>query len=366
MHDVAVSPPPVRTATDAWAWRVSAEGWFDGIERVLATWEPDPALGLDPAVRACLVQAARERREWLYHPVCSAVTLGERRRDRDLRLALWAAGHQPDGTDLGSVAIPRQVWAWASGGGQQVEAGRYELVPLGRRIRTAADPRIPFALDVWIDTVGLPLPPDVVAYENWSWAHQQPLPASEQARLRHDIVGFLQAARAFTELHPACAAWVSAVTKAVVPLYSRPGNRFRSGSSAGLPGLIFTDIDGPLTQPLESLVHESAHLWFCLAESSGPLVDPAHTRRYESPLRPDPRPLRGIFLAFHALAFMGAFYRDWAEVAPGPEMALAELAAVRPLRDDAMRTLTSARSALTDAGTDFFDTTVALAVDHAG
>ncbi|SDS40796.1 aKG-HExxH-type peptide beta-hydroxylase [Actinoplanes derwentensis] len=362
----ALSPPITGTAPGPWAWRVSADGWFGEIERLLTGWEPDPSLGFDGAVRACLIDAARQRQEWLYHPVATAVTLGERRPDRDLRLALWAAGHQPDGADLGAVTIPRPAWAWAPDGGQQVEAGRYELVPLGRRVRTAQSvPAVPVALDVWIETVGLPLPPDTVAYGEWSWAHHQPLPFSEQAVLHHDIIGFLRATRALAELHPDCAAWLSAVTKVAVPLHGRPCNRFRSGSSAGIPGLIFTDIDGPLTQSLETLVHESAHLWFCLAESAGPLIDPAHTRRYESPLRPDLRPLRGIFLAFHALAFMAAFYRDWAEVAPGRENALAELDAVRPLRDDAMGMLAGARGALTDAGLRFFETTMASVVEHA-
>jgi hypothetical protein len=318
------------------------------------------------AVHERLAEAAREGEEWLYHPLFSAVTLGEGRLDRDLRLALWAGAHQTERASLGPVTVPHDAWAWAADGGRPVEPGRYDLVALGRTIATSADtPLVPIALDVWIDAVGLPLPNEVVAYEEWSWAHHQPLSDEEAGRLQQGVVAFLRAVRALEQLHPECLAWIAAITKVVVPLYRASGTRFRSGSSAGLPGLVFSDIDGPISQVLESMVHESAHLWLCLAEEEGPLVDPAHDGRYQSPLRPDPRPLRGIFLAFHALAYISAFYRDWAELAPGREDSLAELDAVRRLRDDAAGTLESARGALTDAGATFFDTTLELAVGHA-
>jgi HEXXH motif-containing protein len=367
MPRASVTQTPSRAGASPWAWRVSASGWYADVARGLAVWQPDPALEVDSVVRDRLVEAACNGEEWLYHPVLCAVTLGQRRLGRDLRLVLWAGAHSEDRADLGAVTVPGPTWAWAADGGRLVERGRHDVVELGRRACTpATEPLVPLALDVWIDAVGLPLPPEVVAYEEWSWAHHQPLAPEEGAHLRHDVVRFLRAARALQQLHPDCSDWVTGVTKVVVPLYGTSGPRFRSGSSAALPGLVFTDIDGPITQVLESLVHESAHLWFCIAETECPLIDPAHDGRYRSPLRPDPRPLRGIFLAFHALAFMGAFYRDWAGVTPARDEALDELEAVRSLRDDAAATLESARDALTDAGAQFLDATLRLPVAHAG
>jgi HEXXH motif-containing protein len=356
-----------RTRVTPWSWRGSADGWFEGVLRALSDWVPDPGLELHEVVRDRLMEAARERQAWLYHPLVSAVTLGEQRLDRDFRLALWAAAHQDADTDLGSVSVPEPVWGWAPDGGRQVEPGRQDLVVLAQDVCSpeAASP-IPVTLDVWIDSVGLPLPQAIVSYEEWSWAHHQPMSDEETERLQYDIVRFLHAMHALGELDPDCSEWVAAVTKVVVPLYGTPGTRFRSGSSAALPGLIFSDLDGPITQALESMVHESSHLWFCLAEAEGPLVDPAHDARYKSPLRADPRPLRGIFLAFHALAFMAAFYSDWAEVGPSREDALAELDAVRELRDDALGTLEPARAALTDRGRSFLDTTLERVVAYAG
>lgn len=333
----------------------------------LAGWRPDPGLELGDEVLGCLVKAAQERQGWLHHPLICAVTLGERRLDRDFRLALWTAAHQPDGAALGDVSVREPVWGWAPDGGRQVDRGRHDLVALAREVcgPDAVSP-IPVALDVWIDSVGLPLPQAIVSYEEWSWAHHQPMSDEDTERLQHDIVSFMRAMRTLGDLLPACSEWIAAATKVVVPLYRTPGTRFRSGSSAALPGLIFSDLDGPVTQTLESMVHESAHLWFCLAEAGGPFVQPTHDTLYKSPLRTDPRPLRGIFLAFHALAFMAALYSDWAEVGPSREDALAELDAVRTLRDDAAGTLDSARDGLTERGASFLDTTLELVVGYAG
>jgi HEXXH motif-containing protein len=61
---------------------------------------------------------------------------------------------------------------------------------------------------------------------------------------------------------------------------------------------------------LESIVHESAHLHLYMALAQEPLIDPDHDGHYKSPLRPDPRPLRGILLAYHALAYIAALFAD--------------------------------------------------------
>ncbi len=354
----------VGAAPSAWSWRVSARPWFAMQAVRLSRWMPDASLGLSEALRRRVREAASREEPWIYHPLLCAVTFDQSDKGRDLRLAVWAAANSDNDESLGDVVFDAPCWIWGRDGGVLIESGQYSLRSLAERVRPSDDHKRIVDLDPWIDCVGLPLPAGIVDYEGWSWAHRQPLTADDERRLRHGIVGFLVSGAMLAERLPQCAEWVSGIVRVVVPLHSAGGNRFRSGSSAALPGLVFTDINGPTEQLLETLVHESAHHWLCLAEAEGPLVDPAHAQTYTSPLRADPRPLRGIFLAFHALAFMTAFYRDWFEaVDVGKKRAAFD--SVRKLRDDAQATLNAGRHALTDHGRAMFDLTIRNVVAYA-
>ncbi|WP_169804519.1 aKG-HExxH-type peptide beta-hydroxylase [Sphingomonas pituitosa] len=306
--------------------------------------------------------AAAAEASWLYHPVACAVmarpTIG-----RDLRLAVWAAANVGD--DLGEVTLEAPEWIWGSGGGASLEPGRYALCSLAEQI-CAQPEEIEHlvALDPWCDSVGLPLDEGMVDTPEWGWPHRQPLNAEDEQRLRRGLVSFMEAGARLSRHLPACADWVRQSTKVVVPLYSNGAHRFRSGSCASLPGLVFSDLEGPHEQILETLVHESAHHWLVIAEAEGPLVDPSHHASYASPLRQDLRPLRGIFLAFHACAFMTAFYQDWFLALGAGEKQRQLQTQTRALRDDAYATLHRARSALTDLGRDLLDTTTARVVAY--
>ncbi|WP_158298689.1 aKG-HExxH-type peptide beta-hydroxylase [Sphingomonas psychrotolerans] len=320
-------------------------------------------MGLSPSVRDRLVAAAVAEAPWLYHPVACAVmsrpTIG-----RDLRLAVWAAANMED--DLGEVTLETPEWIWGPEGGASLDPGRYALCGLAEQICSPPDEfeRL-VELDPWCDSVGLPLDEGVVNTPEWGWPHRQPLTAEDEQRLRRGLVTFLEAGARLHRHLPTCADWVRHSTKVVVPLYSCGGQRFRSGSCASLPGLVFSDLEGPHEQILETLVHESAHHWLIIAEAEGPLVDPSHYASYASPLRQDPRPLRGIFLAFHALAFMTAFYHDWFRALGAGEKQRQLQMQTRALRDDACATLNRARSALTDLGRELLDTTTARVVAYA-
>lgn len=358
-----MSSPGIRP--NPWSWRISFRPWFAFQASRLSAWQPKPVLEVSPSLPEVLAKAALRQEGWVYHPLLSAVTLAESNESRDLRLLVWAAANNQNGESLDSVVVTNPTWIWNSDGGAEIEPGRYDLKELAGRFIKTSNEISPIALDVWIDSVGLPLPDGIVDYEHWSWSHVQPLAVEDEQRLQRELVGFLGAVETLKTLLPECAAWVSAVTKVVVPLRGTPETRFRSGSSAAIPGLIFTDIDGPVEQIIESLVHESSHHWFCVAEMAGPLVDPLSNLTYKSPLRSDPRPLRGIFLAFHALAFMSAFYRDWAIVRSNVLRIQKMLDSVVSLRDDAYTTLQNARSELTDYGRAFLDRTTEQVVSYA-
>jgi HEXXH motif-containing protein len=75
-------------------------------------------------------------------------------------------------------------------------------------------------------------------------------------------------------------------------------------------------------QILEALIHESAHRQLFFLEAQGPLVNPHDRGLYPSPLKSDPRPLRAVLAAYHALVYMAAFNVELvqAKLQPGGEI----------------------------------------------
>jgi HEXXH motif-containing protein len=122
------------------------------------------------------------------------------------------------------------------------------------------------------------------------------------------------------------------------------------------------DIDIDPVFVLEALVHESAHHHLCLAEMESLLVDPKHDGTYPSPLRPEPRPLRGILLAYHALAYICALYVEARACGFIPRDAYrSEADDLQSKLDAAESTLCSSRQFLTESGDQFFSETMNVA-----
>ena len=136
-----------------------------------------------------------------------------------------------------------------------------------------------------------------------------------------------------------------------IPLTNHGADRVRSWSSRTHPGAVHLDIDSGGLRVLEALVHESAHCHLYMQEASGPLIEAGDTGLYESPLRSDPRPLRGILLAYHALAYICAFYSDAIirELGDG-SFAMHELTRSREKLLQAERIIGESESRLTPSG----------------
>ena len=112
-------------------------------------------------------------------------------------------------------------------------------------------------------------------------------------------------------------------------------------------------------QAIEALVHESAHQHLFMAETAGALVDPRHTAIYKSPLRDDPRPLRGVLLACHALAYIAAYYTDALQASLSAARRLeSHISETRHKLHDALKILLANRQYLTAHGGDFLDRTM--------
>ena len=109
------------------------------------------------------------------------------------------------------------------------------------------------------------------------------------------------------DVHPRC--------RAVLPIFA-PGAHIYSASAAELPLIIKLTLraDESPVRLAETLVHETAHgklesLW-----DIAPLLESADDAPlYHHPWRPDPRPLRGVFLAVHAFTNVTLLYRRAAE-----------------------------------------------------
>jgi hypothetical protein len=340
---------------DPWQWRPSQADWLLGLQLLIRKWQPDSSLGLDAdRLKKSLTDAAMRGEPWLFHPALHVLYRTRNAPQQDAQLAVWCAAHVRQ--SLGALQTQRQLWIWSPSGGQPVEPGRYQLGELGASI-ASDDYRLPVALDPWLlSSGGGPLFDTGFAPERF-WSFVDEVERDGGAQLERDITCFMRAAQALMAL-PACLPWLSA-TRVVVPLVPAPDSSFNSSSQPEFPGLVFSDTKDE-SQILEALMHETAHHYFRLAEAAGPLVEPTHQDTYASPLRDDPRPLRGIFLAFHALAYIVAFF-EYARKRGQSLVAAEELQELALKRDEAHHVLRDARAQLTPAGRNFLHLTSQVA-----
>lgn len=340
--------PPSEPATTPWAWVPDPTAWFETLVEPLLSWTP--ALTLDSTrVKFALADAIDQRRTWLRHPCLSPLTMpyAANALGRDFQFVVWLAAHSDH--ELGPIQIPQPLMLWSPGGAVSIAAGEYALRQLGTIVQTNATP-VPLALDVWCHTLGYPL--------EGSWAAEPTeTVVAEEQRLTAEIVDYCRTIALTARLMPPLLQWLLAATQVVIPTRGGTGG-FRSGSQANLPGLVYSDLHGGRMQILETLVHETAHNHLYVAEATGPLIDPEHTQRYYSPLRPEPRPLRGILLACHALAYICAAIRDARQSGfIDHERSAATLLDLQTRMDVAEATLLEQGRHMTAWGRRFFDQT---------
>jgi hypothetical protein len=343
---------PAEDLSDPWAWQPSASSWFLDLSRVAGDWQTDPDLRLDePRLKLRLLDGCHDEERWLRHPCMNVLTSRAGQSiQRDFQAAVWIAAHSEE--TIGTVNLPEPLWAWACDGGSRIPAGRHELSELGQGVAAARAP-VSLALDVWCGSLGF-------AHAG-SWADAPPASDAEAAQLEMDIVHFLRTMTLAETLLPNCASWCASVVQVAIPFRRRDQNGFRSSSSSEVPGLVVLDIHVDGVAILEALVHEAAHHHLFLAEASAPLVIPDHSGLYHSPLRSEPRPLRGILLAFHALAYIGCLYAEATRSGLRSQDAYQETMQLRQMVDDAAQTLTNNRRFLTDDGNCFLDRTLEVA-----
>ncbi len=75
-------------------------------------------------------------------------------------------------------------------------------------------------------------------------------------------------------------------------------------------GSIYLTLHPDLMTMTEALVHEASHNKLHALLELDPVIDPAVGARFRSPVRPDPRPLRGVLLALHAYLPIARLYEQ--------------------------------------------------------
>lgn len=333
------------TSTSPWVWRPSAAGHHARLVEAATRWRPSAGVEVEPARLAEVIgNAAADEDAWLWHPCLERLSSPDAPQRRDQQLVMWVGDHAA--APLGQLVMHQPRALWTRMGRRELPAGRHVLGGAGI-VRTSEDDG-PVSPDVWSDSVGGSITD--------GWAGAPPASEDEWQQLRDGLRVLLGARHVIQDQLPAVWAWLAPVVPVVVPLRPDHG-RFRSGSDPAVPGLVRVDCQQSL-QVLEGLVHEAAHEYLFRCEVPEPLADPHDEARYASPLRPDPRPLRGILMAYHALAYICALYVELAERRVFDPTALeGEVARLRHEADEAGRTLHRQRSSLTYAGTDFVERT---------
>ena len=272
---------------------------------------------------------------------------------RDVCLAAWVSANTD--RDLGGVDLPRPIVLWSGAGDTEVAPGRHDLAELGALARQPAP--VALGLDVWCRSTG------VVSAGSWPALTAAEL-LDREAELERSIKGFLHTMFALGVRCPDLLAWITAATRVVRPLVPLP-DVARSSHDRDVPGLVEADISRGPAQIIELVVHETAHLHLRAAQAEAHLVDPDHTGTYPSPLRPEPRPLIGLVLAYHALAYICAALEEAAHAGlidqAIKQRSVDDLAG---RRDDARTVIDGASNHLTDTGRAFIARTHDVA-DHA-
>jgi len=334
-----------------WDWRPSPAGWCQALEPRIEFWAQRPGIERRAAGEA-LLQAADAGADWLFHPLCHALYAADPSAKSDLQLLIWTGLHAPEALEDILAEAPLQVWA--AGGEVEVAAGRHRIADLAAEVAGQPSP-LPIALDLWFESAEPADDLELGFARERLWRHSPPRPGCETEAVEEDVVRFFRTQSVLARALPEVARWVEGATHVVVPLRPSEDGAFNSSSQPELPGLIFADIRAP-AEIAEALAHETAHQYFRLFEAGGPIVDPGHADSYASPLRREPRPLRGVFLAYHALAYICALFAETERLGESwihPR----EMADLREKTAEAEATLVAAHAHLTPAGQGFFDRT---------
>lgn len=327
-----------------WNWRPSLTSWFRQINDLAANWRPK-TLAADQAhfVRDAIRCACNAKAAWLYHPFMSALTTNEDSecRPSDVQSIAWVALNCPELEAAVEVGSPERLLS--SQGEEFVVEGDRSTGELA--LLMEAPKIIPARCG---GRICLP----ILARFNDMATESHYCADREQIDAYASDTG-----RMFSAM-PFVGEWISETAKMAVALPPPADGSFASSSSPDVPGLIRLSVGGDILQLLEAIVHESAHLYLFRFEHGGRLVKEDCTTAFASPLRADPRPLRGVLLAMHACAYISAAFAE-AGIAglDHPRKCKAQKLETLELFDQAWRVVDTATELLTEKGVQLVERT---------
>ncbi len=351
VHDLPRFRPPPRDVTgmpqdvaSPWSWREDKSAWYANVPAHLALWQPQNMSSPDAArLRETLLAAAEERADWLFHPSMGSV-LGAKGAE-EVDLLRWVARHVPELSDI-AVRLDAPLPA----------------LDRGRRPATLAGPMAGRRSRQW---------------GNRGWAprairSRQSGPVLRSRRVRTGArcrlcrrPGSAVSGAGAGDSHARHAGVATACDPRPCRTLSQSPTLLAEPLPSAGSGAIFLEIFGGMADTVELMVHESAHQMLFLAEAGGDLVDPGHQQLYWSPLRRDPRPLRGILLAYHALCYICAAQADLVRAGALDARHIEGLSEMIYRAELAGRVLEGGRKGLTPRGFDFFERTREV-LRHAG
>lgn len=278
-----------------------------------------PLLDFEPAARARMVAAplatlAPDDRptRWLAGSPDAegfAAVLSE----REVADGLWLPHHHavlrsPGGPVAVRVRDGRSSFTWADGVGLTLPAGDQHSPVLGDTSRFERQPSVS----------GIPVLNGVAEVVS-PFAGFEPIPPGQLGAALH---GLGEGLGVLHEVWPQAFLDVLRLCRGTLLLSNRDWSRSHSPKEA--PGLVLLSVDGP-EKVADLLCHECSHVRLNLLLAVDPLLENADEGGYESPWRPDPRPLLGLLLGVHAFLSVVTWYRRlqrsplradiWSEVA---------------------------------------------------
>jgi hypothetical protein len=318
---------------DAWSWQPSRAQWVGALRGHVANWSPEPLPQLvGDRARAALARAVASKSDWLYHPFVSPLVPGASRvlQFDPLQLPAWLALHS--GLSF-SLRLERPAELITATGEVVCLSGQVSSKDFAAAIST----------------------PNIAGREFL------PIVGRASVGYRSGEEGAVETMGRIAVRLPRVASWVAEASKLANFLALQSDDMFASASYPEIPGYIVLTPADDVMQVLEAVVHETAHLYLFRSECGAALVRPSE-RLFASPLRPNPRPLRGVLLAMHACAYVSAAFAE-AEAAglEHPARCSAQRREMLALFDEAYETVGTAADLLTPAGATFVSRTASVA-----
>jgi HEXXH motif-containing protein len=277
-----------------------------------------------------------------YHPVfnylhTSGPSEAGRRSARDLQLVFWLGSQAWADPDI-SVEVSRDSIIWSRNGARRLVPNTYSAAHFREDHAVA---------EIGWDVAGMCT--TTLHQDMWPQCN-----AAAAIELPTRLATALASLDNLRDRFGHIADWAAQATRLIVPLRPRADGRVRSESLAHEIGSIYIDLSDPVSF-LESVVHESSHQHFYLFEQVSALVSSNTDAVFYSPLRKQMRPVRGVFLAYHALAGIAQLYRELLQTDMFPEAVLMPLMdSVRSDLESAASGMKSGREHLTNAGAALF------------